>query len=107
MTAIWPLQLDEVQLAVEHFVSALDPMLLDFISSAGQSIDQTLSGLVMDLSKGALSIITGLAGSLPAFVMNFSSYRHLFFFLHHGLLHHHFLFCTAAAGKRRAAPCLP
>ena len=25
----------------------------------------------MDLSKGALSIITGLAGSLPAFVMNF------------------------------------
>lgn len=63
--------LDEVQLAVEHFVSALDPMLLDFISSAGQSIDQTLSGLVMDLSKGALSIITGLAGSLPAFVMNY------------------------------------
>ena len=37
--------LDEVQQAVEHFVSALDPMLLDFISSAGQSIDQTLSSL--------------------------------------------------------------
>ena len=62
---------DEVQRAIERFAAALSPTLLGFISSAGQSIDQTLSSLVMDLSKGALSAVTGLAGGLPSFLMSF------------------------------------
>lgn len=63
--------LERLQAWMQRFVAGLHPVVADFIASAAQNIDQTLSALATGISKGALAAVTWLAKSLPNFLMNF------------------------------------
>lgn len=63
--------LDEVQATIGGWVSTLDPALTDGFAHAGESLSETLGTVVSALSGWALGLVTGAAGSVPAFLVKF------------------------------------
>lgn len=63
--------LDQVQATIEGWVATLDPALTDLFTSAGESLSDALATIVSALSGWALGLVTGAAGSVPAFLVKF------------------------------------
>ena len=63
--------LGEVQATIEGWVATLDPALTDGFARAGESLSDALTAIVSGLSGWALGLVTGAAGSVPAFLVKF------------------------------------
>ena len=63
--------LDQVQATLAGWLNTLDPALTESFARAGESISDALSAAFSSLSSWALGLVTGAAGSVPAFFVKF------------------------------------
>lgn len=63
--------LDNMQQTLEYWVATLNPTLMDFVETAGESLASSLTSIVSAVSSGALGLITNAASSLPSFLVKF------------------------------------
>lgn len=63
--------LGDMQQTLEYWVATLNPTLMDFVETAGESLASSLTSIVSAISSGALGVITNAASSLPSFLVKF------------------------------------
>lgn len=55
----------------DGFISRLDPAMISFFNTAGESISNSLSSLISAISSGAIGLLSGIAGKVPLIVVAF------------------------------------